>query len=61
MHVYARFRQKMEFVYGIDQIQNTLHASTNVYAKQLESYASDIAKFLNERPFDSHFVVENKI
>lgn len=52
--------KKWEFVCRVDNTQNTLHTTPQNYANQLENIADDFSKFLIERPFDKHFIIEKK-
>ena len=52
--------KKWEFVCRIDCIQNTEHASINEFVRLLEACASDLRFYLNERPYDNHFIVDKK-
>ena len=50
--------KKWEFLCRVDQIQNTLHVSAEVYASKLEYFVMDYADYLKGRPYDDHFIAE---
>lgn len=51
--------KKWEFVCRVDQTQNTLHMSSQTYARSLERTADDLGKHIMEHPYDT-FMIEQK-